>query len=151
MLDEPLFTLSSSHETQIDPHRLFYSHVAYMHDKRIWQIRRPIFPCGKREPCILSIDRPQANAERRGIIFPTRPSLPNQGAPSTWTLGLSFIAHPKQFNHGIDEGKSATGRTLTRMLIWRSLTQTEPNKFFSLGRTWSGTDEQMVQLYPHSR
>jgi hypothetical protein len=25
------------------------------------------------------------------------------------------------------------------------------NKFFSLGSTWSGTDEQMVQLYPHAK
>jgi hypothetical protein len=37
------------------------------------------------------------------------------------------------------------------MLIWRSLMQTELNKFFSLGSAWSGTDEQMVQLYLHAR
>ncbi len=29
--------------------------------------------------------------------------------------------------------------------------QAELNKFFSLGSAWSGTDEQMVQLYPHAR
>lgn len=29
--------------------------------------------------------------------------------------------------------------------------QTEVNKFFSLGSAWSGTDEEMVQLYPHTR
>ena len=29
--------------------------------------------------------------------------------------------------------------------------QTELNEFFSFGRTWSGTDEQMVQLYPHAK
>jgi hypothetical protein len=40
---------------------------------------------------------------------------------------------------------------LTAMLIWPSLMQTEPHQFFSLGSAWSGTDEQMVQLYPHAR
>ena len=54
-------------------------------------------------------------------------------------------------NHGVSEGKTAAGRTLTGMLIWRSLVQTELNKFFSLGSAWSGTDEQMVQLYLHAR
>jgi hypothetical protein len=28
--------------------------------------------------------------------------------------------------------------------------QAELNKFFSLGSTCSGTDEQMVQLHPHA-
>ena len=58
-----MFALSSSHEAQIDPHRLLYSHVVDVHDKRIWQIRRPILPCGQRWPCILRIDRPQANSQ----------------------------------------------------------------------------------------
>ena len=82
---------------------------------------------------------------------PPRPSLPKQGAPCTLTLSLSCIAHPKQLNHGVGEGKTAIGRTLTGMLTWRSLMQAELNKFFSLGSAWSGTDEQMVQLYPHAR
>ncbi len=51
----------------------------------------------------------------------------------------------------VGEGKTATGRTLTRMLIWRSLMQAELNKFFSRGSAWSGTDEQMVQLDPDAR
>jgi hypothetical protein len=40
---------------------------------------------------------------------------------------------------------------LTGMLIWRPLMQAELNEFFSLGSAWSGTDEEMVQLYPHTR
>ena len=66
-------------------------------------------------------------------------------------LSLACVADPKQLNHGVGEGKTATGRTLTGMLIWRSLMQAELNKFFSRGSAWSGTDEQMVQLYPHAR
>ena len=99
----------------------------------------------------MRIDRPQANAERRGLSFATRPSLPKQGAPGTLILSLARVADPKQLNHGVGEGKTATGRTLTRMLIWRSLMQAELNKFFSRGSAWSGTDEQMVQLDPDAR
>ncbi len=84
-------------------------------------------------------------------MFPTRPSLPKQRAPCTLTLGLACVADPKQLNPGIGEGKTAIGRTLTGMLIWRPLMQSELNKFFSLGSAWSGTDEEMVQLYPHTR
>jgi hypothetical protein len=51
------------------------------------------------------------------------------------------VHRPKQLNHGVGEGKTPIRRTLSGMLIWRSLTQTEPNKFFSFGSTWSGTDE----------
>jgi hypothetical protein len=29
--------------------------------------------------------------------------------------------------------------------------QSELDKFFSLGSAWSGTDQEMVQLYPHTR
>ena len=76
-------------------------------------------------------------------MFPTRPSLPKQGAPGPLTLGLACVGDPKQLNHGVDEGKPATGRTLTGVLIWRSFMQAELNKFFSLGSTCSGTDEQM--------
>ena len=65
------------------------------------------------------------------------------------TLGLACIAHPEQLNHGVSEGKTAAGRTLAGMLIWRSLMQPELNKFFSLRSARIGTDEQMVQLYLH--
>ena len=84
-------------------------------------------------------------------MFPTRPSLPKQGAPGTLTLSLARVADPEQLNHGVGEGKTAIGRTLTGMLIWRSLMQAQLNKSFSLGSAWSGTDEEMVQLYPHTR
>jgi hypothetical protein len=77
--------------------------------------------------------------------------FPKQGSPCILTLSLSCIAHPNQLNHGVGEGKTAIDRTLTGMLIWRSLMQNELNKFFSLGNAWSGTGEQMVQLYPHER
>ena len=83
--------------------------------------------------------------------MPTRPSFPKQGASCSLTLSLSCITHPEQLNHGVSEGKAAAGRTLTWMLIGRSLMQTKPGKFFSLGSAWSGTDEQMVQLYLHGR
>jgi hypothetical protein len=66
-------------------------------------------------------------------------------------LSLSCIARPKQLNHGVGEAKTAIGRPLTGMLIWGSLMQTELNKFFSLGSAWSGTDEQMIQLYLQAR
>jgi len=83
-------------------------------------------------------------------MFPTRPSLPKQGAPSTFASSLAFIADPKQLNHGIGKGKTATGRTLTGMLVGRSLAQAELNKFVSLRSTGSGTDEQVVQLNGHA-
>ena len=35
----------------------------------------------------------------------------------TLTLGLCFVAHPKQLNHGVGERKTTTSRALTRMLI----------------------------------
>jgi len=73
--------------------------------------------------------------------MPTRPSLPKQGASCTLTLNLSCIAHPEQLNHSVSEAKTAAGRTLTGMLIWRSLMQTELNKLFSLGSARSSTDE----------
>jgi hypothetical protein len=66
-------------------------------------------------------------------------------------LSLACITHPEQLNHGVSEGKAAAGRTLTEMLIWRPLMQTELNKVFSLGSAWSCTDEQMVHLYLHAR
>jgi hypothetical protein len=83
-------------------------------------------------------------------MFPTGPSLPKQGALGTLTLGLACVADPKQLNHGVGEGKTAIGRTLTGVLIGRSFMQAGLNKFFRFGSAWSGTDEQMVQLYPHS-
>src|SRR5215831_14010974 len=97
------------------------------------------------------MNRPHADAERRGVTLPTRPSLPEQGAFCTLTLTLARIAHPEQFNHRVREGKTATGRALTRMLIWRSFMQTELNEFLGLWSAWSGTDKQMVQLYLHAR
>ena len=84
-------------------------------------------------------------------MFPTRPSLPKQRTPCTLTLSLACVADPKQLNHGVGEGKTATGGALTGMLIWRPLMQAELNKSFSRGSAWSGTDDQMVQLYPHAR
>ena len=77
-------------------------------------------------------------------MFPTRPSLPKQGALSTFASSFSFIANPKQLNHGIGKGKTPTRRTLPWMLICWSLMQAKLDKFFSLGSAWSGTDEQMV-------
>lgn len=84
-------------------------------------------------------------------MFPTIPPLPKQSAPGTLTLSVARVADPNQLNHGVDEGKTSIGRTLTGVLIGRSFMQAELNKFFSLGSTWSGTDAQMVQLYPHAR
>src|SRR5215468_9724332 len=117
MLDKPPFALSSSHETQINPHRLLNPHFADIHDKRIWQIRRPILPCRKRWSGVLRVDGPQADSERRCVVFPARPSLPKQSALSTFVSSLAFIADPKQLNHGVGKGKTATGRALTEMLI----------------------------------
>ena len=77
-------------------------------------------------------------------MFPTRPSLPKQGAPGTLTLSLACVADPKQLNHGVGEGKTAIRRTLSEVLIWRSLMQAELNKLFSLGTARSRTYEQMV-------
>ena len=96
------------------------------------------------------IDRRQANAERRGVALATRPSLPKQGLPCALTLSLHCIAHPDQLNHGVGKGKTSTGRTLPRMLIWRSLMQTELNKFFRLRSPRTGADKQMIQLDPHT-
>jgi hypothetical protein len=110
MLDKPLFALSSSHEAQINPHQFLYSHVAEMHEQRIWQIRGPILPCGKRQPCVLRIDRPQANSEGRGVMFPTRPSLPKQGAPSTFASSPALIPDPEQLGAGGSGSDHSSGR-----------------------------------------
>ena len=83
-------------------------------------------------------------------MFPTRPSLPEQGALSTFALSFSFIANPKQLNHGIGEGKTPTSSTLPGMVIRWSLMKATLDKFFSLRSAGSGTDEQMVQLDPHT-
>ena len=83
-------------------------------------------------------------------MFPTRPSLPEQGTPGTFASRLVLIADPKQLNHGVGKGKTPTGRTLTGMLIRRSLMQAELNKFLSFRSAWSGTDEQVVQLNAHA-
>ena len=83
-------------------------------------------------------------------MFPTGPSLPKQGAPSTFVSSLAFIADPKQLNHGVGKGKTATGCALTEMLIWGSFAQAELNQFVSLRSTLSGTDEQVVELNAHA-
>jgi hypothetical protein len=69
---------------------------------------------------------------------------------STFASSFSFIADPKQLNHGISKGKTPTSRTLPWMLIWWSLMKAKLDKFSSFGGAWSGTDEQMVQLDPHT-
>lgn len=74
-------------------------------------------------------------------MFPTRPSLPKQGALSIFASSFSFIADPKQLNHGVGKGKTPTSRTLPGMLIWWSLMKAKLDKSFSLGSAWSGTDE----------
>ncbi len=84
-------------------------------------------------------------------MFPTRPSLPKQGAPDTLTLRFACVADPKQLNHGVGKGKTAIRCALSEVAIWRSLMQAELNEFFRLGTAWSGTDEQMVQLETHGR
>jgi hypothetical protein len=64
---------------------------------------------------------------------------------------LSFICvtHPEQLDHGISESKTSIRCALSGVLISRSLMQAELNKFFCLGSTWSGADEQMVWLETH--
>src|SRR5215469_4478004 len=97
------------------------------------------------------MDRPHADAERRSITLSAGPSFPKQGASCTLTLSLSCIAHPEQLHHGVNKGETTARRTLTGMRVGRSLVETEMNKAFSLGSAWSGTNEQMVQLYLHVR
>src|ERR1700751_5573657 len=132
MVREPSFALGSSHKAQMDPHWLINSCFAYVHAKRIWQIGRPVFPCRERRSCVLRTDRPHADAERRDVTLPTRPSVPKQGASCTFALSLSCIVHPEQLNHCVGEGKTAAGRTLTGMLIRWPLMQTNLNESFSL-------------------
>lgn len=83
-------------------------------------------------------------------MFPTRPSFPKQGALSTFASRFSFVADPKQLNHGIGKGKTATSRTLPWVLIWWCLMNAKLDKSFGLRSAGSGTDEQMVQLDPHT-
>jgi len=150
MLNEILLAMGASHEAEIHPHRLLHSNFADVHGKRIWQIRRPILPSRKRQPRVLNIGGAKTDAERRGAVFPTRPSLPKQRALCPWTLSLFGIAYPKQLDHGIREGKTAIGRTLTGMLTWGPFMQTEMNQVFRFGSAWIGTDEQVVQLNSHA-
>src|SRR3974377_2181492 len=121
MLGEPPFALSPSHKAQMDPHWLLNSRFANLHGKRIRQIGWPIAPCKEGGSSVLRLDRPHADAEGRGVSLPTRPSLPKQGAPCTLTLCLACITDPEQLNHGVSEGKTPAGRTLTGGLIWRAL------------------------------
>jgi len=83
-------------------------------------------------------------------VFPARPSLPKQGALSAFALSFFFIADPKQLNHGIGKRKTPTSRTLPWMLIWWRLMKAKLDKLFSRRSAGSGTDEQMVQLDPHT-
>jgi len=83
------------------------------------------------------------------MVLPARPSLPEGSAISIFAASFSFIADPKQLNHGIGERESSTSRTLSEMLTGRSLMKTKLKKFFSFGSALSGTDEQVVQFDPH--
>jgi len=74
-------------------------------------------------------------------VFPTRPSLPKKGTLSTFASSFSFIADPKQLNHGMGKGKTPTSRTLPGMLIGWSLMKAKLDKSSSLGSAWSSTDE----------
>ena len=58
-----------------------------------------------------------------------------------FALSYLCIAHPEELNHGIRKGKTPVRYALSGMLIWRSLAQTEPNKFFSFEIAWGGTGE----------
>ena len=82
--------------------------------------------------------------------MPTRPSLPKQGASCVSALNLGYIADPQQFNHCVRERKSAAGSTLTGMLIWRPLSQSDLKQPLGLWSARSGAHEQMVQFYTHS-
>ena len=44
--------------------------------------------------CAIGIGRAQANPERRGFAFPTRPSLPKQGALYAFALSFICVTHP---------------------------------------------------------
>src|SRR5262245_41572932 len=141
MFDEPLFATTASHETEINPHRLLNSCLPNVHRLRIWQIRRPVLPRGKRWAGVLRTGGPQTNAERRSEIATTAPSLPKQGWLCILILGFCLVAYPHQLNHGVGKGKTATGCTLPWMLIWRSLAQSELDQLLGLGSTWSCADE----------
>src|ERR1700747_3610429 len=65
----------------------------------------------------------------------------------TWWQAAEILGVSDR-HHGIGEGKTATGRPLTGMLIWRTLMQAELDKFFSLGSAWARADEKMLQLDP---
>lgn len=151
MFDESLFPINSPHEIQVDPHRLLNATFPYMHDQRIWQIGRPIFPGWKRWLMSLRIVWAQAKAERRGLAFTTRPPLPEESRPRACVLSFFCIAHPDQLNHGICKRKTPICGTLSGMLIWRTFTQAKPNQFLCLGSTSSGADEQVIQFSAHAR
>src|SRR5215472_2007504 len=150
VIREPLLTLSPPHKTQVHPHGLLDARFADVVAQRFRQIRRPVLPRRKRRLCRMGIGRPETNAERRGMVFPARPSLPEQRAPRAVALRFFGVAHPEQFNHGVDEGKTPVRRTLAGMLTGRSLPQAELNQLLCLGRPEGGADEEMVQFHRHA-
>jgi len=80
-----------------------------------------------------------------------RPPFPKQSTCSTRTPGFCFVADRKELNHGVDEGKTATSRTLPKMLVRRPLVQAELHKCVSLGSAWRCADEYMIKFYSHAR
>ena len=77
--------------------------------------------------------------ERRCLLGQT--ISPRASALRTYASSFSFIADPKQLNHGIGKRKTPASRTLPGMLIRSSLVKAKLRKFFGLGSAWSGTDE----------
>jgi hypothetical protein len=76
----------------------------------------------------------------KGEALSSRPDHLSR-ALRTYASSFSFIADPKQLNHGIGKRKTLASRTLPGMLIRSSLVKAKLRKFFGLGSAWSGTDE----------
>ncbi len=149
MLAKELPAVDALHEVQVDPHGLFNTRFRYIHKERIWQVDRSIFPGGKRRRCALRFCGTHTNAKGAGVMFPARPSFPEERAPREFTSGLPCVADPKQFDHSVGEGEATIGRALTGMLIGRALVQTELNKFVGLRSARSCADEKVVKLNAH--
>jgi hypothetical protein len=71
MLDETLFAINLPHKAQVDPHRLLNSGFGNIHDERLGQVGRSIFPCRERWFCDPWIGGTETDTKGRSTPMPT--------------------------------------------------------------------------------
>jgi hypothetical protein len=121
-----------------------------MHDERVRQVDRSIFPRRKRRGYAVGVGGSQRDSERTRLPSAARPSPEELRPLYAFALGFSSVTNPQQLKHCVDKGETPICRALSRMLVRRTFLQSEPNKVLRLGCPNRGADEQMVQLNLHA-